>query len=115
MPTCEEHSEFCLKIGKLIASNEALAATFHAFLERGEMHITEGERPGGVRDRILVMERRLNEEVATAKQTHDAMNKEIHVIKMGYWKVGIGCGFVGAVIGSGCQEAIVMLIKWFTK
>ena len=44
-------------------------------------HISEAEKEGGIRDRV----RRAEEQVG--------------VIKKGYWKTGLTCGFIGALLG----------------
>lgn len=59
-------------------------------------HIDEGERSGGVRDRVLVLER------------------EIGVLKQGYWKVGLSTGFLGALLGQITPEVLTTLVKWIT-
>ena len=102
MAPCEEHSAFCEKIGKLIESNSNLHESLDKFMARVEQHITEGEKPGGVRSRVSASET----EIALLK-------KEISTIKQGYWKVGLASGFVGAIIGTGSADAISSLIKWF--
>ena len=64
-------------------------------------HIDEGERPGGVRERLLIVEQLLK-----------AQRNEISVIKQGYWKVGLACGFIGALLGNIAPEAFRLIATW---
>lgn len=60
-------------------------------------HIDDGEKSGGVRDRVLILER------------------ELYAIKQGYWRIGLLCGFIGALIGQITPDAIITLVSWITK
>ena len=66
-------------------------------------HIRQGEERGGWRDR----QRESEEAIRT-------LRIEVSVIKKGYWKVGLACGFVGALLGHLTPE-LTKLIVTFLK
>lgn len=106
MQPCEQQDN----IQKLLSSQakteatlEYYAKTYEAFLKRIEEHIHEGEKTGGVRDRL-----------ATAEHNLESIRTEVSAIKQGYWKVGLGSGIVGALIGHLTPSAIVALVKFIT-
>lgn len=57
-------------------------------------HVMEGDKSGGFRDRLLIIERDVGE------------------LKKRFWLSSLIGGIVGALIGSGSNDAIAMLIKW---
>ena len=65
-------------------------------LKTHSVHVLEGDKSGGFRDRLLKAE------------------IEISDIKKNRWFTAIMGGIIGALIGSGSSEAIVLLIKWLT-
>lgn len=56
-------------------------------------HVTEGEGPGGWRDRLVILE------------------QEVRTIKASIWKIGLASGMIGALLGNATPE----LIKWITR
>mgnify|MGYP001584423231 FL=1 len=67
-------------------------------------HITEGEKAGGFRDRLIVLEQ--NEVSCRA-----SVDKEIKTIKNGYWKVCATAGVIGGLLGSGAPS----VFEWVGK
>jgi hypothetical protein len=57
-------------------------------------HVMEGDKSGGFRDRLLMVERDMVE------------------LKRRFWLSSILGGVIGALIGSGSNDVVVMLIKW---
>ena len=53
-------------------------------------HVTEGEGPGGWRDRLVILE------------------QEVRTLKSSIWKIGLTSGVIGALVGNATPE----LIKW---
>jgi hypothetical protein len=58
-------------------------------------HIDEGERPGGVRDRV------------------NRIEWEVSEFKKRFWWSSIMGGLIGALIGSGSSDVIRIFINWF--
>lgn len=58
-------------------------------------HVTEGDREGGYRDRLLIVER------------------EIAALRTSVWKIGITSGLIGALIGNATPEAIKIIVSLF--
>ena len=56
-------------------------------------HVNEGDRPGGYRDRLLIAE------------------KEISIIKKGYWIAAVVAGAVGGLIGKLTPDLVSFFIK----
>jgi len=56
-------------------------------------HVTEGEGPGGWRDRLVILE------------------QEVRTLKSSIWKIGLASGMIGALLGNATPE----LIKWITR
>ena len=57
-------------------------------------HVLEGDKSGGYRDRLVKVE------------------LEISQLKKAKWFTAITGGVIGALIGSGSNEVIVVLVKW---
>lgn len=57
-------------------------------------HIDEGERAGGVRERLVVLER------------------EVKNIQDDFWKVGVSGGFIGALLGNIAPDVVSVFVKW---
>jgi hypothetical protein len=53
-------------------------------------HVTEGEGPGGWRDRLVILE------------------QEVKVLRSSIWKIGLASGVIGALVGNAAPE----VLKW---
>ena len=87
--TCEYHT-------LLVADIAVIKNDLQYIKDRLCNHVTEGEKEGGFRDRLLIAE------------------KEIAVIKRGYWKACIVSGLIGGLLSQMTPEAfrwIINLIK----
>lgn len=60
-------------------------------------HVEEGEREGGFRDRLLVLE------------------KEISVLKRELWAKIIVAGFIGGLVSNATPEAMQIITRLFIK
>jgi hypothetical protein len=60
-------------------------------------HVTEGDQKGGFRDRLLVLE-------LTVKE-----------LKERFWQSALIGGIIGALVGTGSKDALVILVNWFMK
>jgi len=56
-------------------------------------HIEEGEKEGGYRDRLLLLE------------------QAVSVLKKSYWKTAIVCGIIGGLLGKLSPEICNLLVK----
>ena len=60
-------------------------------------HVLEGDQKGGFRDRLLVVE------------------LSVKALKERFWQSALIGGVIGALVGSGSKDVLVMLINWFMK
>jgi len=57
-------------------------------------HVEEGEKTGGFRDRLLLLEQSVSE------------------LKKAMWTRVIVAGFIGGLLGTGSSDAIGLVLKW---
>jgi len=69
-----------------------LETGFEYFIKRTADHISEGDRQGGYRDRLVILE------------------QQVSVIKQGYWKTAITAGCLGGLIGNLSPDLIKGLL-----
>jgi hypothetical protein len=60
-------------------------------------HVAEGDQKGGFRDRLLVLELSVKE------------------LKERFWQSALIGGIIGALVGTGSKDVLVILINWFMK
>ena len=85
--TCEQHVQ--------IASDMAVIKNDMAYVRNKICkHVDEGEREGGFRDRVFRLE------------------IDVRDLKRRFWLSSLMGGIVGALIGSGSNDVILMLVKW---
>ena len=92
-----EHPLVCLHEsdwGEMKATMKNLFETFSRMESKICDHIHEGERPGGVRDRVSKVE------------------WEVSEMKKRFWWSSIMGGVIGALIGSGSGDLVSMFIRW---
>lgn len=59
-PTCSEHGPLCTDIGEIKGIVGGIKDTVDKCFNKFEEHVTEANKQGGVRDRVLILERRMN-------------------------------------------------------
>jgi hypothetical protein len=94
-----EHNEMlpeCVQVIKRIDD------TLDRIESRVCQHISEGEREGGFRDRIIKLEITVQE----------ILSREIKELKIRFWSSAIIGGLIGALLGSGSNDILAMFIKW---
>ena len=60
-------------------------------------HCIEGDKVGGFRDRLLQVE------------------VSVKVLKERFWQSALIGGVIGALVGSGSKDVLVIFINWFMK
>lgn len=60
-------------------------------------HVTEGDQSGGFRDRLLRAE------------------MDIKILRERFWYSSLIGGVIGALIGSGSKDILIMFINWLMK
>jgi hypothetical protein len=60
-------------------------------------HVMEGDQKGGFRDRLLIAELNIKE------------------LKERFWQSALVGGIIGALVGSGSKDIIVLFVNWFMK
>jgi hypothetical protein len=83
---CERHEQ-------LVTDIATIKADIKYIKESVCRHISEGEKEGGFRDRLLIAE------------------KEISVIKNGYWKACIVSGILGGLLGKLSPDFFNWMVK----
>ena len=58
------------------------------------IHVTEGDKSGGFRDRLLVIER------------------EVRELRNRFWLSAVIGGIIGGLVGSGSKDVLAMFIGW---
>ena len=81
-----------------------LETKLEVWLDLVSKHVNEGDKVGGYRDRLLGIEGNMK-----------SLKEEISVIKQGYWKVGLACGFLGALLGKLTPDAVEILARWINS
>lgn len=92
-----DHPNVCLKEhqwGELTATLKSIEENLSSWVKRTEAHILEGERTGGVRDRVSKLE------------------WEVSELKKRFWFSSIIGGVIGALVGSGSGDLLSIFLKW---
>lgn len=85
--TCEDHIT--------LVSDIAVIKNDLAYIkDRVCNHIEEGDKQGGYRDRVVILEQQLS------------------ALRTSVWKISATAGFIGALLGNIIPEAIQLLSKW---
>lgn len=98
--TCPEHIKFATQQGVIINKLDNIEA-------RMATHVTEGEKVGGWRDRLLMLE-------GDVKNHKDDVQKEIGALKRAMWLRTVISGILGGMIANGSDEAFRMFVKFLT-
>lgn len=88
--------ETCLKEeqwGELKTTLKYLTESMNRIEKRVLTHVEEGDRPGGFRDRLLILER------------------DVSIMKKGYWIAAVVGGVIGGMLGSSVPEAFAFIFK----
>ena len=87
-------AEICAEHTKLVSDIEVIKNDIKYIREKVCDHIHEGEKEGGFRDRLIVLE-----------QTVSSLKKAMWI------RVGVA-GLIGGLIGSGSADALGIFLKW---
>lgn len=97
METCTYHTELVSDIATIKSDVTYIRETLDKQDARMTKHVDEGDKVGGFRDRLIILE------------------QEIAALKKAMWvRVGVA-GAVGGLIGSGSTEAITLFLRWVMK
>ena len=94
---CEQHQEIATTLAVLNETIKNLKFSFDEVKDKMCEHIHEGEKAGGVRERLTLLE------------------IEVKALKTAIWWRVIVAGIIGGLIGSGSTEAIQQLVKYLMK
>ena len=99
MPTeiCDQHLQIATDMATIKQLVNDMHTSFSDVKLRFVGHIQEGEKAGGVRDRLLLLE------------------QEVAALKKAMWARVIISGLIGGLIGSGSADAIGLFLKWVMK
>jgi hypothetical protein len=90
-----------MQIATDLATIKQVTNDMHASFQEVKLrfigHIQEGERPGGIRERVLILER------------------EVSALKKAMWFRCIVSGLIGGLVGSGAADAISLIVKILMK
>ncbi len=86
-------SEVCDYHVTLVADMAVIKTDIKYIRDKVCNHVTEGEGPGGWRDRLVILE------------------QEVRLLKSSIWKIGLGSGVIGALVGNAAPEVIKLVAK----
>jgi hypothetical protein len=89
---CEEHIKTATMLATMVERVNALIHSFDEFKDRIAEHIEEGEKTGGVRDRVTALE------------------LEVAALKKVIWKTAIVSGLIGGFISQLTPEAFLFIV-----
>lgn len=91
---CAQHIEQVKDTAMIKQTVSDLKTSFDEVRDRMVAHITEGEKQGGVRDRVSKLE------------------WKVESIEARFWIPSIVGGVIGALIGSGSSSVILTFVNW---
>lgn len=100
----EESKHYCLK--------EQDWGRLWEIVKRHTAHVVEGDGDGGFRDRLLVTEKSVEAMNKKIDEMQQSFEKKIDELRKAMWKMAVVGGIIGALIGSGSKDILVILIKW---
>ena len=83
----------CIQEGRI----SKLESSFEYFIKRTADHIAEGDKVGGYRDRVLLLEQSVSE------------------LKKAMWGRVMVAGLIGGLIGSGSADVLRVFLQWLIK
>lgn len=110
----EQEHNYCLKEkewGELSSDIKNICRTLDEMRTNSAEHIREGEKVGGYRDRLRVMEVEIKTDRIDTHNNFTALEKEISTIKKGYYIVGGLSGIIGGLIVKGGVDIFALLTK----
>ena len=87
------NSEVCDYHVTLVADMAVIKTDIKYIRDKVCNHVTEGEGPGGWRDRQVILE------------------QEVRTLRSSIWKIGLGSGVIGALVGNATPEVIKLIAK----
>ena len=93
METCPQHSELVSKVAVLETKLDGIKDSQERVEKIFCKHVDEGEKTGGFRDRLIVVE------------------QSISTIKKSYWKTCIVSGVIGGLLGKLSPDLFNFLLK----
>ena len=93
--TCDYHT-------LLVADIAVIKNDIQYIKDKVCVHIVEGERQGGFRDRVVLLEERQKK----------VLNEIIPELKRRFWYSALIGGVIGALVGSGSGDLIGVFFKW---
>lgn len=97
---CNEHGLMCGKMGSMEAKIDGLKESVDRAVHGIETHIHEADKPGGIRERVLLLESAIG-----------IQQEAISTIKKSYWKVGIAYSIVGGLIARLAPDVLWYFIQ----
>jgi hypothetical protein len=95
--TCEYHTLLVADIAVIKTDVSYIKKYIDSQDIRITKHIDEGEKQGGFRDRVIILE-----------QAVEALKKAMWI------RVGVA-GVIGGLVGSGSADAIALFLKWVMR
>jgi len=93
-------TEYCPDHTKLYSKIEVIDTKLDAFFDRVSLHIEEGDKAGGFRDRLIF-----------AETSVKLCKAEISTLKKNRWLVGIVSGLVGGLVSQLSPELVNLIIR----
>jgi hypothetical protein len=96
------------QIATMIQEVKDMKESFEGVKAKIVAHIQEGEKVGGVRDRLLLAEKNLE---ILRQEALDVLNKKIANLEKNIWKGYLFAGFLGAMLGHLTPDVFTMIGK----
>jgi hypothetical protein len=106
MPPCEEHSGLIALTAKIEQGLSDFKKSFDEVKQRFIDHIIEGEKPGGIRDRLKDVE-------AKGKELKELIDREVSAIKKAMWFRAVVSGIIGGFIVKCTPDMMGAIFKFF--
>ncbi len=94
---CDQHMQIATDLATIKQLTNDMHATFQEVKLRFIGHIVEGERPGGIREKVTLLER------------------EVAALKKAMWARCIISGIIGGLVGSGSADVLTSFLKWIMQ
>lgn len=95
MENCPQHQDMVVQLTKIEVIIDNLTKNFNEVKERMVTHIVEGEKPGGIRERV-----------------HD-LELLVKRVQTEMWKVAIVSAFIGSLVGQLTPDVVRFIINLF--
>ena len=100
MDTCDKHSEMVSNVAVITERLSNIVESQERVEKFFAKHVEEGEKAGGFRDRLVVVELAVT-----------TLSKEISALKTAKWITAVVSGLIGGLLSQILPETIELIVK----